>query len=275
MGNDKPEVIHTHIWDEEPEPDNPFAAAKCFCHGYDVFGDMLGKASWIEYLFLLFAGERPTPQQAETLEGLAVALANPGLRDHSVRAAMNGGVGGSQNAACLMAALAVGAGGLGGGHEIAVAMENWIACGTSLTGWEERLRNPPQDERADTWMPMEHAPGFDPHGASCATPVRQTLTYLAQRSPGNALPWLDKQRTALEQITDSPLAMTGVAAAAFTDLGFDPPQGEMLFLLLRLPGAAVHSLEQRANGWRKYPFFGKALHLEDDPGPVSSRKSTG
>ena len=57
-------------------------------------------------------------------------------------------------------------------------------------------------------------------------------------------------------------------AAAFYDLGFNPRQGEMLFLLLRLPGAAAHSLEQRENGWRNYPYFGNAVHLEDDPGPI-------
>jgi len=41
----------------------------------------------------------------------------------------------------------------------------------------------------------------------------------------------------------------------------------MLFLLLRLPGAAVHSLEQKKLGWRKYPFFGDGLTLTNDPGP--------
>lgn len=40
----------------------------------------------------------------------------------------------------------------------------------------------------------------------------------------------------------------------------------MLFLLLRLPGAAAHSLEQKKLGWRKYPFFGDKLTLTVDPG---------
>ncbi|MEE8428226.1 MAG: citryl-CoA lyase, partial [Gammaproteobacteria bacterium] len=121
MGKKK-EVIHTRIWEEEPEPDNPFAARACYCCGYDVYGDLLGKAGWSEYLYLLFRGERPNEAQARLLEGLAVILANPGLRDHGVRAAMNGGVGGSTHAACLMAALAVGAGQLGGGREVVLAM---------------------------------------------------------------------------------------------------------------------------------------------------------
>ena len=70
-------------------------------------------------------------------------------------------------------------------------------------------------------------------------------------------------------MVDCPLAMTGVAAAAMIDLGFDVDQGEMLYLLLRLPGAAAHALEQREYGWRHYPFFADGLELEDDPGEVA------
>ena len=130
--NTEREVIYSRIWEEIPEPDNPFAAATCYCSGYDVYGDLLGKASWIEYLYLLFKLEPPTPEQARLLEGLAVALANPGPRDHSVQAAMCGGVGGSTAASCLIAALAVGAGQYGGAHEVALAMSYWQDCGTDL-----------------------------------------------------------------------------------------------------------------------------------------------
>ena len=97
------ETIRTRIWQEEPEPDNAFAAMSCHCHGYDVYSELLGNASWIEYLYLLFRGEAPSVQQARLLEGLAIALANPGPRDAAVHAAMCGGVGGSTSASCLMA----------------------------------------------------------------------------------------------------------------------------------------------------------------------------
>ncbi len=262
------EVIHTRIWDEEPEADNPFAAAACYCRGYDVYGAMLGNARWSEYLYLLFLGERPAPAAARLLEDLAVALANAGPRDAAVRAAMNGGAGGSTAAACLMAALAAGAGQYGGAHEVYRALEYWKECGRDLESWRARLCNPPVEERADIWLPMEHPPGFDPHGASCPAPVRRTLDHLAARSPGPALPWLAAQREDLEAAADCPLAMTGVAAAALADLGLGPAAGEMLFLLLRLPGAAVHALEQMDYGWRRYPFFRDAVILTDDPGPA-------
>ncbi|HCO60914.1 MAG TPA: citryl-CoA lyase, partial [Porticoccaceae bacterium] len=156
------EQITTKIWREEPEPDNPFAASACYCAGYDVFGDLLGKISLIEYIWLIFKLDPPTSEQARLFESLAVALANPGPRDHSVRAAMNAGVGGSTRASALMAAIAVGAGNLGGSREVYTALQYWQRCGTDLEAWRDIIRNPPKEERADVWPEFEHTPGFDP-----------------------------------------------------------------------------------------------------------------
>ena len=253
------EVIHSRIWEEIAEPDNPFAAAECYCRGYDVYGDLLPKASFIEYLYLLLAGERPTPLQTQLLERLAIALANPGPREASVHAAMAAGVGGSPAAAMLMAALGVGAGNLGGGREVRVALEAWEQFGCDVAKWQAFLADPPKPERADIWTPMEHAPGFDPHGVRCATPVLQTLSALRDTGAGPHLPWLAEQRLALAACAGAPLAMSGVAAAACRDLGLNAEQGEMLYLLLRLPGAAAHALEQKHYGFKRFPFFHGAV----------------
>jgi citrate synthase len=260
------ESIRTRIWQEEPEPDNAFAAASCHCHGYDVYGELLPHASWIEYLFLLFRGEAPTQQQARLLEGLAIALANPGPRDPAVHAAMCGGVGGSTSASCLMAALAVGAGASGGAREVYIAMENWGAHGTDLARWQAGLSVKPVDDPADVWPAPGHPAGFDPYGVRCTTPVLQTLEHLAAQDCAKYLAWIKSNRLALESVTGLPLAMSGVAAAALNDLGFSPAHGEMLYLLLRLPGAAVHVLEQRDGGYKNFPFF--RVELENDPGPA-------
>lgn len=268
--NDELEAIHTRIWDEDAEPDNPFAAAAAHCHGYDVYGEILNKAGWAEYLYLLFKGERPHQWQAALLEKLAVALANPGPRDHSVRAAMNAGVGRSTSASTLMAALAVGAGNLGGAREVYVALTYWEACGRDIDRWTAYLRQPPQEERADIWIPMEHPPGFDPHGVSCTTPVRAVLSVLTGLAPEEGiLRWLQDNREALESAAMMPLAMSGVAAAALAQIGFNADQAEMLYLMLRLPGAAVHGLEQREYGWRRYPFFHNGLVVpgSEEPSP--------
>lgn len=268
MGNEqRAEMIGTRIWLEEPEPDNPFAARAAWCHGYDVFGGMVGQARWVEMLYLLFRGEAPTGSQTELLDRLAVVLANPGPRDPSVHAAMCGGIGGSTAAACLVAALAVGSGQYSGGREIFLAMEAWEACGCDLDAWQRRFVAP-ADDIGSIWPKPEHPPGFDPHGVSTATPVKQALSRLAEVSAETRLPWLDACRTKLEAAAGRPLAMSGVAAAALADLGFTPEQGEMLHLLLRLPGAAAHALEQRRKHYKEFPFF--QLDLENDPAQEAS-----
>lgn len=269
--NNKQEVITTQIWNEVPEDDNPFAAKVCYCSGFDVYGDLLGKASYIEYLYLLFKLEPPSQNYALLLEGLAVALANPGIRDHSVRGAMNAGVGGSTHASALIAALAVGAGNLGGGREVYNMVKYWEQCGTDINAWEQIIKEPPVEERADVWFPMEHVPGFDPNGVSCTLPVKQALAYMVRVGKSEKLEWLQVNRKRLEQFAKYPLAMSGIAATILHELQLTADQAEMLYLLLRLPGAAVHSLEQESLGWRQYPFFGDGLKLTNDPGPVHKK----
>ena len=253
--------IHTRIWREEPEPDNPFATRAAFCRGYDVYGEMLGQARWVDMLFMLFQNEAPTTSQSDLLEALAVALANPGPRDASVHAAMCAGVSGSTAASSLMAALAVGAGQLSGGREVYLAMEGWNDCGTDLNLWRKRLATLPEI-RGSIWPTPEHPPGFDPHGVGTPTSVQQTLSCLTGYSSGIYLAWLQHNLSEIEKAAGHPLSLSGVAAAAFSDLGFIPEQGEMLHLLLRLPGAAAHALEQRKYGHKKFPFG--TLELESE-----------
>ncbi len=259
-------VLHSSIWREEAEPDNPFVARRCFAHGYDVYGEVLPNSGWAEYLLLLFSGERPRAEAVALFEKLAVALANPGPREASVRAAMNGGVGGSVDAASLIAALAVGAGQYGGSHEVFLLVQAWLRLGLDLSAWYGYLSLPNQDYHEDVWTAIEHPPGFDPNGIRCATPTLQTLSLLADISPGKTLPWLRDHREKLEQHTALPLALCAVAAAAFVDLGCSGNQAIMLYLMLRLPGAAVHSLEQERAGWKHFPAYSPAIQLRDDPG---------
>lgn len=257
-------ILHTAIWQEQPEADNAFATKQAFCHGYDVYGEVLKKASFTEYLYLLFKGERPTPQQALLLDKLAIVVANAGPRDHSIRAAMNGGVGGSTAAGCLMAALAVGAGQYGGAHEVFHALNIWQFAQQDVNRCQQAMSQLLANKEVDIWQPMEHVAGFDPHGVSCPTIVLQSLEYLASLTPNGHLAWLLNNRLELEQIAKGTLAMTGVFAAASLDLGFTAEQAEMLFLQLRLSGAAVHALEQQQLGWKKFPYVSQLIDLQQD-----------
>ncbi|MCE4536658.1 citryl-CoA lyase [Pelomonas sp. P7] len=258
--------VRTRIWQEVAEPDNAFATQRALCHGYDVYGDMLGQARWVDMLYLLLRGEAPGAPAAQLLEALAVALANPGPRDAAVHAAMCAGVGGSTSASALIAALSVGAGRSGGAREVWAAMQLFQACGRSPAAWERALAAP-AEERAGIWPQAEHPPGFDAHATGSCGIVRRTLAVLASLGDWPVLAWLQHSREPLEQAAGRGLSMAGVAAAALVDLGFTPEQGEMLHLLLRLPGAAAHALEQGALGHKAFPFF--ALDLQDDPGAPS------
>lgn len=264
---DPAQLVHTRIWREEAEPDNPFAARAVYCRGYDVFGEMVGKARWVEMLFLLFRDELPESAALDMLEALAVALANPGPRDPSVHAAMCGGVGGSTAASSLIAALSVGAGKAGGAREIFDAMSAWSSCGADLESWQAFVSGAPSGV-ADIWPENEHPPGFDPNGVSTAGIVLKMLDTLSHAGVGTRITWLAEHRLDLEKAARRPLAMVGVAAAAFADLGFSSEEGEMLYLLLRLPGAAAHTLEQRKFGYKNFPFFD--LELESERTPAES-----
>jgi citrate synthase len=256
------ESIHTRIWQEEPDPKNAFAASTAYCHGYDVVGDMLGNARWVEMLYLLLRGEAPSRKQADFLEALAVTFANPGPRDSSVHAAMCAGVCGSTAASSLIAALAVGAGGLSGSRDVLLSMQCWATCGTDMVAWRAHM-SVGRKGGISIWPDMQHVPGYDPHADSASPLVRIALAKLARLSPGDSVNWLEQHCVDLETLAEGALSFSGIAAAAFHDLGFTPEQGEILHLLLRLPGAAAHALEQRDYGFRKFPFF--AVELEDDP----------
>jgi len=276
------EKITTAFWNEVAEPDDPYSAERCYCSGYDVYGELIQKAAWLDYLYLLFKHERPTRGQSELLNVLAIAAANPGPREPSVQAAMSAGAGGSGAAASLMAAIGVGAGNLGGAREVFHMMQAWERCGNDLQRWLEHLSSfsemafsasDVQESSGDVWLPLEHPPGFAPHGLRCAQPVKQALTRLVEcykernqdGCGGEHTSWLLQHREKLEVAVNMPLGMTGVIAAAMLDLEFDAEQGEMLTLLLRLPGAAVHALEQRELGWKSFPFHGDDLTVTNDP----------
>jgi citrate synthase len=268
---DPAHVIHTRIWREEAEPDNPFATRTAYCRGYDVYGQMVGRTRWVEMLFLLFRDTLPGDESLALLEALAVALANPGPRDQSVHAAMSGGVAGSTAAASLIAALSVGAGRFGGARDVFDMMHAWQEYGTQLAAWEKYSASIAQQD-IDIFPPHQHPPGFEGYGVRTATMVSQCLERLAAIGAPPRLQWLVAHRAGLEQLIGFPLALTGVAAAAFADLELTPKEGEMLFLLLRLPGAAAHALEQEAYGYKRFPFY--PVELQDDPGvqPAAARE---
>jgi citrate synthase len=259
------DTITSRLWFEEAEDNNPFLAKKSYLHGYDVFGDLLQNASYVEYIFLLFTGHAATQTQSMLLEKIFIALANPGPRDHSVMAAMNSGVGGSGGAANLMAALAVGAGGLNGGREIKLCVEQWRVAECDLQKWQQEIQSFRNDEYADVWPVPEHCPGFEVYAETVRVQTRQLLEALCSVSEENSLHWLLENKSHFLKMAGAPISVVLVISAAFNVLGLTAQQAESIYLFARLPGAAAHALEQQKLGWKKFPFWPQGLKLTNDP----------
>ncbi|MDH5729007.1 MAG: citryl-CoA lyase [Gammaproteobacteria bacterium] len=255
------EKVTTKIWYETASADNPFVASDCYCYGYNVYDDVLLQANWIEYLYLLFLGEQADRHQTIVLQQLAIALANPGPRDASVRAAMNAGVGGSTTASCLIAAIAVNAGQFGGGREVYSLVECIQAMDMDLSQWLAYARKERIADIDCLWPETNHLAGFNPYQKTCSEIWLKLLTHVASDTNMPFCAWLVTHYAAFENITKCAMAKSFICAAIFKDLGFNSEQAEALYLLLSMPGAVVHALEQKVSGWRHYPFFANGLDL--------------
>lgn len=259
--------FQSRIWKDVADPQDPFTASESHCLGYNVFEQLVNKASLTEYMLLLFIEEKPSIEQVQMFDSLAVAIANKGPRDPAIRAAMNSGVGGAPGAAYLISALAVGAGEYGGAHEIGFLVDFYHSNGLNLESWQELLKNPNQNRaREDIWDPFEHMPGFNQHGVSTPKTLKSLLKRLNRVGELPAITWLIQNRESLENIVGYPISISLIVATVFYELGLSREKAELLYLLLILPGAAVHALEAKKQGWKQFPFFGQSIELEDDPG---------
>lgn len=243
--------VKTRIWEECPEKDNPYIAGSCRCHGYDV-QDLMQQRSFIDVFYLLFRGELPTSEQAQLLEYLMIALINPGPRHPATRAAMNAGVGKTEPVHILPIALSI----MGGRHLGAGCIEASMrflrkqANTDPLEQAQQLLGSSHRPEQGD-W---DIAPGFGSRYGGIDT-MPQTLATLWHDLPasGKCLGWGQRFAAAL---TEQQLGwhMTGLAAAVFADLGFQPRMGAGLFQLMSAPGLFAHGIELANKPTTSMPF---------------------
>lgn len=243
--------IVTKIWQEQAAPQNPYLAATCRCHGYDLM-DLVNGCSVVEVFFLLFRGELPTKAQADLLEALMIGLMNPGPRHPATRAAMNAGVGKTSPAHILPIGLAVLGGDHLGGEEVMAGMRFF----------RKNSKSAPADLAAELFAlprPAEGdyhiAPGFGSRYGDI-DPIPQAMASHLQVMPGSgkALRWGEQFAAALKPKGMGWLG-SGVAAATFCDLGFHPRAGAGLFQLLCAPGLLAHGLEMANKPITAMPFL--------------------
>ncbi|MBA3582034.1 MAG: citryl-CoA lyase [Gammaproteobacteria bacterium] len=237
------DMISTKIWQEETTAESPFVAQRSLCAGYDVYNQVLGNASWAEFLYLLFKQARPTAKQATMLNDLAVGLANAGPRDFAVRSAINASIAGGTAASALMAALATGAGSLNGGHAVVLMSQLIKQCGSDLAAWQLAFSTAQFYQNKD-WPAAPQPPGFDAMSTSTSEPVLKMLTHFSALDETAYCAWWRENIATLESYAGWPLGMHGVAAIVLSALDFTARQAEYLWLLMRLPGAAAHAEEQ-------------------------------
>ncbi len=233
----------TRIWAEQPSRDNPYITASALCHGYDLF-ELMEKRSFVDVFYLLFRGDLPSVAEAQLLQTLMIALINPGPRHPATRAAMNVGVGKTNPLHILPIASAV----LGGEHQGGGELENAMRFlrkyqKTNPSDWESLASDlDASDEIAEETSPSA-TPGFGARYGGIdllAAGIAERLVKL--EAAGKALKWGDEFAKTLAP-TGNGWLITGVAAAVFADLGFQPKAGGALFQLLGAPGLVAHGLE--------------------------------
>ena len=250
----------TRVWQEIPDMANPYLAARCLCHGYDLMA-LAQKRDFVEVLFLLLTGELPSPEQRNLLNTLMVCLINPGPRHPAGRAAMLAGVGKTDPAHILPIGLSVLGGGHGGGSEVSAAME-FI---------RKQMASAPKDVVAELLPKVEGvpgdkriAPGFGTLFGSIDPMARRIADLLAGLPAcGKALGWALEFADLLEPL-DMGLLASGVAAAVFCDLGFPYRAGAGLFQLIAAPGLLAHGLELANKPLTAMPFLDEEHFIISD-----------
>jgi len=237
------ERMGTAIWQEIPDPANPYLAAEARCYGYDL-AELADKRSYLDVLYLLFRGELPTPAQTQLLQTLMIALINPGPRHPATRAAMNAGVGKTRVVHMLPIATSVLGGDAGGAGEVYQAMEFILSASAQPSA--QLIA-----QASDTELNLA---GFGVvYGAVDPMAARWATTLLAYESAGAYLRWGNGLAESLAAKNQGWL-MTGVAAATLLDLGFSPRVGACLFQWFGAPGLMAHGLEFMGKPMLAMPF---------------------
>lgn len=242
--------ITTKIWEEVPG-DNPYIAIDARCHGYSI-ADLAEKCSYVEVLYLLFRGELPSRLETELLEKLMVFLINPGPRHPATRAAMNAGIGKTDPEHVLPIGLTILGGTHLGGGEVEPAMRflRKHARRPAEQAVEELLQKSTRPDEGDWHI----APGFGSRfGSIDIMPCKMAESLADQNEDLKLLNWGCEFSRLLAPYNMGWLS-TGVAAAVFADLGFQPRLGAGVFQLLNAPGLLAHGMEQANKPITAMPF---------------------
>lgn len=250
------EKIQTSIWRETPLKDHAFNAEETFCRGYDFYGDLLGKVSWEELLFLQLRGELPSPTTLKLFNLVMVALANPGSRDWSTRAAMCGAIGKASVGNCLIAGLAVHQGQAQGADLLEETM-----CWLQKTAAQNKKR-----KNLKACFSQDTPPGFGWWYTSRDVRAEKFLEVAVKLSKSSDYVQLARRVEALTVGRGQGwLRLQGAVGALLLDLGFTPKEGAGIFLVAATSGLLAHTIEQLPRRWNEYPVYWRPEQYEYQP----------
>lgn len=211
---------------------NPYVSKDRSLNGLSP--EQLGSHSYLDALYLTFRGAIPTPDQSDLLAQISSILLLVSPRDGSVR--------GTAATACSrtqiehlvpIAAMLLGTPGPTGSGSVSDIM---LALRRSL-------RNPATDLVDRSVQTGEAIPGFGTvYGDIDAWASTALALVLAKPAADSCLKRANELNDALKPYRQG-ILMTGVAAAAFADLGFRPKEGVILMQYLQLPAVLAQSLD--------------------------------
>jgi len=236
----------TQLWQEIPDPSNPFITQRHLCSGYDVL-QLVEHTSFSDTLYLLFRCELPQPEQSRLLERLMIGLINPGIRHPAVRAAIAAGVGKT----CVEHVLPIGT------IQIPSAMK-FLHHNFETPAVEVFNRiSVSQQDAAETvnLTSFSDTPGFGSRFGGRDSYL-DALAELLDRYHGDRSPRLrwGIEFSRLLNSANAGWLVSGLVAAVLGDLGFLPKQAAALYQIIISPGIAAHGVEFSAKPRTAWPF---------------------
>lgn len=264
---DVPTKISTQIWADVTDASGQKTT---LCHGYDFFGDLLGRYSWTELVFLLLKGELPDKRETALLERIMTGIMNPGPKAWETNSAMAASVTQTPVGNMMMAGVAA----LQGRYNGGLCVESSMAM--LRTGMEAHAGGKGIGEvSAGLETTFPDLPGFGLNRGKRDDRARAIMDSIKEdRLGGDGLDFAGILEVELSGKKNIWLTPQGVAAAVFLDLGFGASDGHGLYILSAMPGILAHGLEQRKKGyWNTFPFYEAPKYTPESIRTVSGDQS--
>ena len=246
-------TMTTAVWYEEAVPENPFFPKHSFCHGYNFYGDLIGKADFASLIFLHLRGELPGREERDRFDFLLAAVMNPGPRHPQNQSAMAAAVGGCPPGAALMAGFSSSMGQTEGG----MAVENVIRMLNELSPTAAGTRPPLSFAfLRDRFAIQDEIPGFGTLYGIQDIQALQVVSRLKKNGwVGKKLALLLELETLIRPHRREWIRLYGVVAAGWADLGITPAQGHGLYMLASGFGMLAFLAERYDQKWYDFPTW--------------------